>query len=127
MKAYPTADCLWFYSSLQQFDIISAYALQFTILTAARTSEVRIVRAKALNYEPIPGLNSVRDFVFQREIKDKMLREIELTKTFQITNLCSDNGTIIKDLGKTVFTPYGADYRKIENFYSCTDPAGFLV
>ncbi len=31
----------WFYSNLQQFDTISAYALQFTILTAARTSEVR--------------------------------------------------------------------------------------
>lgn len=86
-----------------------------------------IVRAKARNYEPIPGLNSVRDFVFQREIKDGILREIELTKVSQITNLCSGNGTIIKDLVKTVFTQYGADYRKIENFYSCTDPADFLV
>ena len=40
----------WFYSSLQQFDTISAYALQFTILTAARTSEVRLARPEEIDF-----------------------------------------------------------------------------
>ena len=40
----------WFYSSLQQFDTISAYALQFTILTAARTSEVRLAKPEEIDF-----------------------------------------------------------------------------
>ena len=40
----------WFYSSLRQFDTISAYALQFTILTAARTSEVRLAKPEEIDF-----------------------------------------------------------------------------
>ena len=40
----------WFYSSLQQIDTISAYALQFTILTAARTSEVRLAKPEEIDF-----------------------------------------------------------------------------
>ncbi|MDB3891788.1 site-specific integrase [Alphaproteobacteria bacterium] len=40
----------WFYSSLQQFDTISSYALQFTILTASRTSEVRLARPEEIDF-----------------------------------------------------------------------------
>ena len=49
-ESLPYSRLPWFYSSLQQFDTISAYTLQFTILTAARTSEVRLARPEEIDF-----------------------------------------------------------------------------
>jgi len=40
----------WFFSCLHQIDSISSYALQFTILTAARTTEVRLARPEEIDF-----------------------------------------------------------------------------
>lgn len=49
-ESLPYKKLPWFFASLQQIDVISAYALQFLILTAARTSEVRLAKPEEIDF-----------------------------------------------------------------------------
>jgi integrase len=57
----------YFFNELSRIDGISARALSFLILTALRSSEVRLARWSWLSFEPVPTLTIPGEFMKKRE------------------------------------------------------------
>jgi integrase len=57
----------YFFNELSRMDGISARALSFLILTALRSSEVRLARWSWLSFEPVPTLTIPGEFMKKRE------------------------------------------------------------
>jgi nucleoside-diphosphate-sugar epimerase len=72
-----------------------------------------IIRAKNKDYSPIPGLNSVRDFLTSSEIADKILKLANSSKAISVVNICSGKPTSIKDLASRIYSQFGADPSRI--------------
>lgn len=86
-----------------------------------------VARAKSRDYSAINGLNSVRDFVYANEIENCLLEEANQDIPSRIFNLCSGKGTSVRNVVKSVYKKYGADYNSIENFHDFESAGDFLI